>query len=623
MPKPPPSTSTLLDQVRRVTDQAWSLPFFDDPGGAIAPFRGWAASGSYVAAVGSRSASRQFFVTPPGFEAADFGGPARGVAVMQRTQWLELPLLVRAGAMTFVAPSGRRFANVDDVLWYPAPDPNPTRSIVIASDVIGEVGNLDAYAALDGSLTDPTTGGPDLRALDLQGLSQQRAGTKATLTLATGEPASLTTSGVAPTWVPSDVGLHMLIANATNPANVGRLLRIVSWSASETPGPDGYYTRTVQLDDGPQPALVSAALLDDGGVVTDYTGAAQAGEANTVPLLPVAPVVGDAFYFGGDTEFAQVELEITTRRFGDLVLAWEWWDGALWQPAVDLVDGSQALTVEGVSRVEHAPQPGWVPLTISGRTAYWLRARVSAFTSQAQQPLAGRLVVLTPAPLAAEVSPGQVGWIVMDYRDLGVQILEIPTAPTGGRDNDLQLRLDERGIRRRPGEGLDALRRRAGRFADVVTPEAIQWEVNRLLEPLGLAGEVIDLGSGFTGLFCDVPVEFAPTVVGAFDLYSPGDAFPADTTFLPLSELEARWHFFVRVPPSGLGEFGAAYDEGPPSLFVPELGTFIGSALDFCFCDGYPAVAAKAYVDVWQRVNEAKAGGIAFTIIAGDVAVCP
>ena len=68
---------------------------------------------------------------------------------------------------------------------------------------------------------------------------------------------------------------------------------------------------------------------------------------------------------------------------------------------------------------------------------------------------------------------------------------------------------------------------------------------------------------------------------------------------------------------------GAAYDEGPPSLFVPELGTFIGSALDYCFCDGYPAVAAKAYVDVWERVNEAKAGGIAFTIIAGDVAVCP
>ena len=342
MPKPPPSTSTLLDQVRRVTDQAWSQPFFDDPGGAIAPFRGWAASGSYVAAVGSRSASRQFFVTPPGFEAADFGGPARGVAVMQRTQWLELPLLVRAGAMTFVAPSGRRFANTEDVLWYPAPDPNPTRSIVIAADVIGEVGNLDAYAAPDGSLTDPTTGGPDLRALDLQALSQQRAGTKATLTLATGEPASLTTSGVAPTWVPSDVGLHLLIASATNPANVGRLLRIVSWSASETPGPDGYYTRTVQLDDGPQPALVSAALLDDGGVVTDYTGAAQAGEANTVPLLPVVPAVGDAFYFGGDTEFALLELEITTRRFGDLVLAWEWWDGALWQPAVDLVDAALA-----------------------------------------------------------------------------------------------------------------------------------------------------------------------------------------------------------------------------------------------------------------------------------------
>ena len=621
MPKPPLDTTTLLDQIRRVTDEAWSTPFFEDPGGAISPFRGFARVGALVTEVGSRSTTRQQFVAPPGFEAADFGGPARGTVTMKRTLALDQPLLARAGSLTFRGPAGRVFANTTDVLWYGAPDPEPLRVIEVVADIIGEPGNLDAYAAADGSLTDPTTGQPNLRALDVEPLSQGRAGTKATLALA-GDLAVLTTSGVAPTWVPSDVGLYLEISAATNPANVGRVLRIVSWSASESPGSDGYYPRTIELDDAPQPALASSALLDDGGVLTDFTGAAQAGVANSVPLLPVTPAVADAFYFGGDTPFTALALEITTRRYGDLTLAWEWWDGALWQPAVDLADGSAGFTVEGTSRVEHTPQLAWTTTTISSRTAYFLRARVAAFVSQSQEPLAGRLVTYSPAPLVAEVTPGQVGWIVRDFRDLGLAIVSM-IAPTGGRDNDLQLKLDERLLRRRPLESLDTLRRRAGRFADVVTPEAIEWEINRILEPLGLAGEVIDLGKGFTGLFFDVPTEFAPGVVGAFDLYAPGDLFPANKTFLQLSEAEARWHFFVKVPLSGLGEFGAAWDDGPPSFFAPEFGTFLGSAFDFAFCDGYPAVAASAYSAVWERVNEAKAGGIGFTIIAGDVHVCP
>jgi len=172
-------------------------------------------------------------------------------------------------------------------------------------------------------------------------------------------------------------------------------------------------------------------------------------------------------------------------------------------------------------------------------------------------------------------------------------------------------------------ESVEALRRRASRFPDVVTPEAITWEINRILEPLGLAGEIADVGSGFTGLFYDVPTTFAPMVVGAFDLYGPGDLFPTNPTFLPLSELESRWHFFVKVPVSGLGEFGAAWDEGPPSYYADSFGTFLGSAWDFAFFDGFPAVAAAAYRAVWERVREAKAGGIAFTMIQGEVETCP
>jgi hypothetical protein len=623
VPKPPLTREQILDQLRRVTDEGYHAPFFDDPGGAIAQFRGLARANAVVAEVASRSATRQFFVAPPGFESAGPSVRASASITVQRTRDLDQPMIASAGSLSFAGPNGRVYRSTADVIWYPAPDPERERVVDVVCDFVGEPGNLDPFADDDGNLTDPKTGAPQLSVLDLQALSQERAGIRARLTV--GPLAQLVTNGVAPTWAPSDVGLYLEITAAGTAANVGRVLRIVSWSAATEPGAEGYYARTIELDDGLQLALTSAALLDDGGVFTDYTAAAQAGVASTVPLLPAVPVVGDAFLYGGDAPFAALEVAVTTRLYGVLTLAWEWWDGAVWQPAADLVDGTDGYQVEGVSRVEHTIDPAWATLTIGTRTAYWLRARVSAFTSIAAQPLAGRLVTLTPDPLLADPldanGDGQIGWAIRDYRDLGLEILDMP-APSGGRDDDLGLKLAERQIRRRPLESLEVLRRRAGRFPDVITPEAITWEINRILEPLGLAGEVCDLGSGFIGLFCDVPTTFAPAIVGAFDLYAPGDLFPVDETMLVLNEFESRWHFFVKVPVSGLGEFGAAWDEGPPSFYADSFGGFLGCAWDFAFCDGYPAVAAAAFKAVWERVSEAKAGGIAFTMIEGDVPVC-
>ena len=66
------------------------------------------------------------------------------------------------------------------------------------------------------------------------------------------------------------------------------------------------------LGDIPIPVLIEHAQLDDGGAFTDYTTEARESTVDDVPLLPAAPAVNDAFYFGASSPFAFVDLDIST-----------------------------------------------------------------------------------------------------------------------------------------------------------------------------------------------------------------------------------------------------------------------------------------------------------------------
>lgn len=628
MPKAPPTKDEILRTLRLVTPASYHDPFFDDPGGAIAQYRGAARTLAELAKVTQRGASRQFFTAPPGDDSAGFATRATQTITLARAAGLDTTVIVDAGKLSTEGPRGRVYRSTELLVWYPL-EPVEERVVELECDLLGEPGNLDYLASPDsgGLLLDPTTvdpsaptvGSPALDVIDLQDLSQGRSGVGATLTL--GVPTVLVDPGGAPTFGLPDAGLYVRFNSASNPLNVGRVLRILDVEIASTPDPDtGVFPRTVTLDDTAQPELVSAAIQDDGGAFTQYTAEARDMALDDVPLLPAVPVVGDAFYFGSKSQFNRLDVLITTVRYGELTLAWEFWDGGTWVALSDLVDGTDGFMKAG--SVTFTIPPSWMVATVDTVDAFYVRARVDTFTSQTQQPLAARLIVFVPNFLAIEPDPGEIGWTILDWKDLGFEILEM-TAPAGGRDDDLQLKLDERKIRRRPGESVETLRRRAARFPDAITPQAIQWEVNRVLEPFGLGGLFCDLGKGWTGLFWDVPAALAPKYVGAWDLYGPGDLFPEDKTFLPIDEHELRWHFWIKVPPPTLGEFGAAWDEGPPSIWIEAYGTFLGSAWDFAFTDGYPYISAAAYKEVYERVRLAKGGGIDFTIITGDVPVCP
>jgi len=133
---------------------------------------------------------------------------------------------------------------------------------------------------------------------------------------------------------------------------------------------------------------VDGAVADDGGVQTDETAAAQNPTQNDMTLLPAAPAVDDAYYFGHAKRFDVVWLNIGTQGDGVWVITWEYWNGAAWSALSDVVDNTNGFTaLVGLRDVSFTRPGDWATADVGGVSGlYWIRARVSSFTSINTQP---------------------------------------------------------------------------------------------------------------------------------------------------------------------------------------------------------------------------------------------
>jgi len=142
------------------------------------------------------------------------------------------------------------------------------------------------------------------------------------------------------------------------------------------------------------PLNLIGAIYDDGGVQTNQTIACVAGTANAMTLLPVLPVVNDAYYFGSLNQFDRLILNIGTAGAPAYVngvsgweFIWEFWDGNSWEILVGLVDQTIGFTVLGVDYIYFTIPTDWTITSISGVNAYWIRARVNDFETITIRPL--------------------------------------------------------------------------------------------------------------------------------------------------------------------------------------------------------------------------------------------
>lgn len=136
------------------------------------------------------------------------------------------------------------------------------------------------------------------------------------------------------------------------------------------------------------PGAVDGAIADDGGVQTDETTEANNATVDDMTLLPAAPAVDDAYYFGKSSLWDWLCLNISTAGAGTWTIKWEYWNGATW---VELPSGyydtSNGFRSAGKQSVSFARPGDWATSTLMLMDLYWVRARVSSYSSITTQPL--------------------------------------------------------------------------------------------------------------------------------------------------------------------------------------------------------------------------------------------
>ena len=133
---------------------------------------------------------------------------------------------------------------------------------------------------------------------------------------------------------------------------------------------------------------VGGAVADDGGVQTDETAVVNSPTANDMILLPATPAVNDAYYFGYSALWDWLRLNIGTAGAGTWTIVWEYWNGTAWTGLPDISDGTSHFGNAGINEVTFTRPGDWATTDVGSILGlYWIRARVSAYTSITTQPL--------------------------------------------------------------------------------------------------------------------------------------------------------------------------------------------------------------------------------------------
>lgn len=133
---------------------------------------------------------------------------------------------------------------------------------------------------------------------------------------------------------------------------------------------------------------LAGAVADDGGVQTDQTSAANNTTANDVIVLPAVPAVNDAFYWGFSSNILDtIRINIGTNGAGTWTIVWEYWNGSIWTGLSNVSDGTNGFRAgTGNKEVDFDRPSNWALTTVKTISAYWIRSRVSAYTSVTTQP---------------------------------------------------------------------------------------------------------------------------------------------------------------------------------------------------------------------------------------------
>jgi hypothetical protein len=135
-------------------------------------------------------------------------------------------------------------------------------------------------------------------------------------------------------------------------------------------------------------AVAGARAYDHSGpTYTDETTEANNADANDMTLLPATPAVNDAYYFGYASVWDWLTLNVGTAGAGTWTLTWEYWNGSSWVVLSEVHDTSNGFRVSGMNSVKFNRPGDWANRDVDGTTLYWIRGRVTNYSSVTTQPL--------------------------------------------------------------------------------------------------------------------------------------------------------------------------------------------------------------------------------------------
>jgi len=140
-------------------------------------------------------------------------------------------------------------------------------------------------------------------------------------------------------------------------------------------------------------STATSFFLWDGAAYTDETTDFNDAGASDFNLMNAStPAVDDATYFGHTEKFSYIKVDVDTVGVGTWTIVWEYWNGSAW---ATLTIGHQGMTNfrdvnTDIKYNVFEPPSDWATTSVNSQTAYWIRARVSAFTSMSTTPVGGQ-----------------------------------------------------------------------------------------------------------------------------------------------------------------------------------------------------------------------------------------
>jgi len=134
---------------------------------------------------------------------------------------------------------------------------------------------------------------------------------------------------------------------------------------------------------------VEGAIAFDSPVYTSELTQATNPTVSDMTLLPATPAGGDCYYFGSSHKFAYLKLMMGQVGVGSWLIGWEYWNGAAWVSIGVCNDDTGGFMMAGERYVIFTEPVDWALTQVppsTGSNLYWIRARVTAYSSVTTQP---------------------------------------------------------------------------------------------------------------------------------------------------------------------------------------------------------------------------------------------